>query len=442
MAITIVARCDHKQKTPRRLLDYLIDNNYITHMVRLSCAVVCFWATLPLFGDAPFNKTSKIELRPFFKKAFKQPVFVTAYPASLAHCPDAYAIVEKPGTIRLESPEKKCGTTLIDLRERVSDPTLEEGLLGLAFPPDFSSSHNYYVYYSAAKPRRTIVARVTMQSASAPGGGVVQELLAIRQPFSNHNGGMLEFGPDGYLYVGVGDGGSGGDPRGYAQNLRSHLGKMLRIRPSTPLRAGVQGSATYDIPPDNPFANSKNDAFSERPEIFAWGLRNPWRFSFTPDGRLLVADVGQDDYEELSFVARGDNMGWNTMEGFHCFKPRKNCSQSGLKQPFYEYDHGVGQSILGGYVYEGAALPQLTGKYIFADSVAGRIFSLDYQSTSAKADVLIQAPGLYSSFGRLRNKELVIAELQSGKIFLLAPTAPLKAGVVKGMAYTTPLKYF
>lgn len=373
-----------------------------------------------IFAAAPFSKTSKIELRPFFKKSFKQPVYITPYPAVIAHCPDAYAVVEKPGTIRLESPEKKCGSTLIDLRDRVSDATLEEGLLGLAFPPDFAASHSYYVYYSAAKPRRTIVARVTMQNTSVPGGGAVQELISIRQPFSNHNGGMLEFGPDGYLYVGVGDGGSGGDPRDYAQNLRSHLGKILRI--------GVQSSSTYAIPPDNPFAKSKNTAFDERPEIFAWGLRNPWRFSFTPDGRLLVADVGQDDYEELSFVARGENMGWNTMEGFHCFKPRKNCNQSGLKQPFYEYDHGIGQSVLGGYVYEGAALPQLTGKYIFADSVAGRIFSLDYQSSLARADVLIQAPGLYSSFGRLRNRELVIAELMSGKIFLLAPTGTVGGG--------------
>ncbi len=378
--------------------------------------------TAAIFADAPFSKTSQIELRPFFKQPFKQPVYVTPYPGTLANCPDAYAIVEKPGTIRLESPEKKCDTTLIDLRDRVSDPTLEKGLLGLAFPPDFSSSHSYYIYYSAAKPRRTIVARVTMQHASAPGGGEVQELLAIRQPFSNHNGGMLEFGGDGYLYIGVGDGGSGGDPRGYAQNLRSLLGKILRIRVQGFSQPGLSAPKGYGIPPDNPFAASKSDPYHDRPEIFAWGLRNPWRFSFTPDGRLLVADVGQNDYEELSFVARGDNMGWNTMEGFHCFRPRKNCNQSGLKLPFFEYDHGTGQSILGGYVYEGAALPRLNNKYMFADSVAGRIFAIDYQAPSAKADVLIQAPGLFSSFGRLRNKELVIAELTSGKIYLLSPT--------------------
>lgn len=335
---------------------------------------------------APFSKISKIELRPIFHTKFKQPVFVTPYPAAHAQCPDAYAIVEKPGTIRLESPERSCGVTLLDIRERVADPTLEEGLLGLAFSPDFAKSGAYYIYYSAAKPRRTILARVDREKLT--------EIFSIRQPFSNHNGGMLEFGPDGYLYIGVGDGGSGGDPRGYAQNEDSLLGKILRWREGM-----------------------------KRPEIFAMGARNPWRFSFAPDGRLIVADVGQDDYEELSFVAKGDNMGWNIMEGFHCFKPRKNCEQKNLKLPFHEYDHGQGQSILGGYVYEGRAIPEIAGKYVFADSVSGRIWALDYKTPGAKVDLLIQTPGLFSSFGRLRNKELVIAELQTGKISILSPTA-------------------
>lgn len=371
-------------------------------------SIVCLFV-----AAAPFHKVSKIELRPFFKRTFKQPVFVTPYPGLVADCPDAYAIVEKPGKVLIESPERKCDLELADLRDRVSDPTLEEGLLGLAFPGNFKNVPVFFVYYSAAKPRRTILARVSLKSAARTEISDVTELVTIRQPFSNHNGGMLEFGPDGYLYVGVGDGGSGGDPRGYAQNLRSNLGKILRVDVS---------AKAMRIPADNPFAKSKNDAASERPEIFAWGLRNPWRFSFAPDKRLIVADVGQNDYEELSFVSRGDNMGWNTMEGFHCFKPKTNCTKTGLKMPFYEYDHGVGQSILGGYVYEGSALGELTGKYIFGDSVSGRIFSLDYRREGSKADVLIQAPGLYSSFGKLRNKELVIAELQSGRIYLLAPT--------------------
>lgn len=367
-----------------------------------------------LTADAPFSKISKIELRPFFKRSFKQPVFVTPYPGKVESCPDAYAVVEKPGVIRLESPERRCDMVLADLTERVADPTLEEGLLGLAFSPDFANNGSYFVYYSAAKPRRTIVARLDITGKSGPGSNRVTELLTIRQPYSNHNGGMLEFGPDGYLYIGVGDGGSGGDPRGYAQNTASLLGKILRI--------DVRNSSKYKIPGDNPFASSKGERGDKQREIFALGLRNPWRFSFAPDGRLIVADVGQDDYEEIGFVGRGQNMGWNIMEGFHCFKPAKNCNQSGLVLPFYEYDHGVGQSILGGYVYEGAALSAYRGKYIFADSVSGRVFALDYRATGARAEQLIQAPGLWSSFGRLRNKELVIAELQSGKIFLLAPT--------------------
>jgi glucose/arabinose dehydrogenase len=382
--------------------------------------LLCLLSYAPLMADAPFSKISKIELKPFFKKTFKQPVYVTPYPAKIESCPDAYAIVEKPGVIRIESPERKCNLVLADFTDRVADPTLEEGLLGLAFPRDFEQSRSYYIYYSAAKPRRTIVARVQVKNAAAPDTGKLTELLTIRQPFSNHNGGMLEFGPDGYLYIGVGDGGSGGDPRGYAQNLASHLGKILRIDPSTPRRVG--STLSYKIPPDNPFAKSSGERGEKQREIFAWGLRNPWRFSFVPDGRLLVADVGQNDYEELSFVGRGENMGWNITEGFHCFKPAKDCNRKGLVEPFYEYDHGVGQSILGGYVYEGATLSSYRGKYVFADSVSGRLFAIDYQKNNAKPELLIQAPGLWSSFGRLRNKELVIAELQSGKIYLLAPT--------------------
>jgi len=379
-----------------------------------SLVTITLLALLPLYAAAPFSKTSRIELRPIFQRKFKQPVFVTAYPARLKDCPDPYAIVEKPGMVRIESPAKSCGIVLLDHRTKVSDATLEEGLLGLAFAPDFARSGRYYIYYSAASPRRTVISRITVGAPTQPMQWREEELLTIRQPYSNHNGGMLEFGSDGYLYIGVGDGGSGGDPRGYAQNLRSHLGKILRI--------DVSPQTGFAIPQDNPFAESKGDAYSEKREIFAWGLRNPWRFSFAPDGSLIVADVGQNDYEELSIVSKGANLGWNIMEGLHCYKPRKNCEKNNLVLPFYEYDHGVGQSILGGYVYEGTALPNYGGRYIFADSISGRIFAIDYRQKNPKAELLIQAPGLWSSFGRLRNRELVIAELQSGKIFLLAPT--------------------
>jgi len=373
-------------------------------------------------ADAKFSKISKIELRPYFQRQFKQPVFVAPYPGKLKNCSDAYAIVEKPGVIRLESPEKKCGLILADLRDRVAAPTLEEGLLGLAFPPDFQKSGSYYVYYSAAAPRRTIIARLDMKGKSGLGSNRVTELLTIRQPFSNHNGGMLEFGPDGFLYIGVGDGGSGGDPRGYAQNTAALLGKILRIDPSTGSTSSPAGTLRYKIPAGNPFAKSSGVRGEPQREIFAWGLRNPWRFSFTPEGELIVGDVGQNDYEEISIVRLGENMGWNITEGYHCFKPKKNCNKTNLREPIYEYDHGVGQSILGGYVYTGSALQQYRNKYIFADSISGRIFALDYRTRSTQAELLIQAPGLWSSFGRLRNGELVISELQSGKIFLLSPT--------------------
>ncbi|HRP69997.1 MAG TPA: PQQ-dependent sugar dehydrogenase, partial [Turneriella sp.] len=186
--------------------------------------------TIPTVNaDAPFRKISRIELKPVFHRRFKQPVFVTPYPGRIAACPDAYAIVEKRGVVRIESMDQKCGLVLADLRDRVAAPTLEEGLLGLAFPPNFRESGSYFVYYSAANPRRTILARLDMTGKMGVGKNRVTELLTIRQPISNHNGGMLMFGPDGYLYLGVGHGGSGGDPRGYAQNTASHLGKLLRI---------------------------------------------------------------------------------------------------------------------------------------------------------------------------------------------------------------------
>jgi glucose/arabinose dehydrogenase len=377
--------------------------------------VVFFSLIGSISSAAPFSKTSKIELRPVFHRKFTQPVYVAAYPAAAGDCIEPYAIVEKPGVIRLESLKRTCGHVLLDIRDRVHDGSLEEGLLGLAFAPDFKTSRAFYIYFSATKPRRTILARVHVPDGTAKASTDLEELISIRQPFSNHNGGMLEFGPDGHLYVGVGDGGSGGDPRGYAQNLSSHLGKILRIDPRT--------KTGYKVPANNPFFNSNGDAYSQKREIYAWGLRNPWRFSFAPDGRLIVADVGQNDYEELSIVGRGDNMGWNIMEGFHCFKPAKNCAQNNLKLPFHEYDHGLGQSILGGYVYTGEALAPYRQKYIFADSISGRIFAVDHNTPGARAEVLIQTPGLFSSFGRLRDNELVIAELQSGKIYQLVPTA-------------------
>jgi glucose/arabinose dehydrogenase len=377
--------------------------------------VVFFSLIGSISSAAPFSKTSKIELRPVFHRKFTQPVYVAAYPAAAGDCIEPYAIVEKPGVIRLESLKGTCGHVLLDIRDRVHDGSLEEGLLGLAFAPDFKTSRAFYIYFSATKPRRTILARVHVPDGTAKASADLEELISIRQPFSNHNGGMLEFGPDGHLYVGVGDGGSGGDPRGYAQNLSSHLGKILRIAPRT--------KTGYKVPANNPFFKSNGDAYRQKREIYAWGLRNPWRFSFAPDGRLIVADVGQNDYEELSIVGRGDNMGWNIMEGFHCFKPAKNCAQNNLKLPFHEYDHGLGQSILGGYVYTGEALAPYRQKYIFADSISGRIFAVDHNTPGARAEVLIQTPGLFSSFGRLRDNELVIAELQSGKIYQLVPTA-------------------
>lgn len=371
----------------------------------------------PLFlldAQAKFSKVSKIELSPVFHRTFKQPVFVTVYPAAIPNCGEPYAVVEKPGRIRIESLTRACNQILLNHTAHVKNASLEEGLLGLAFDAQFSKTGVFYIYYSVNKPRRTVLSRMRVANPTTPKLVHEERLMTFKQPFSNHKGGMLEFGPDGFLYVGLGDGGSGGDPHGNAQNLRSHLGKILRIDVAT--------KKEYRIPKDNPYAKSKGDAWHEKREIFAYGLRNPWRFSFAPDGRLLVADVGQNMYEELSFVGLGDNMGWNLMEGFHCFQPPKGCAREGLRLPFFEYDHGTGQSILGGYYYAGNEIPSLRGRYIFADSVSGRIFAINPAAATPRAEELVQVPGLYSSFGKLRDGELAIAELMSGKIFKLKPS--------------------
>jgi glucose/arabinose dehydrogenase len=189
----------------------------------------------------------------------------------------------------------------------------------------------------------------------------------VNQPFPNHKGGQIAFGPDGFLYIGFGDGGSGGDPLGNGQNLQTLLGKMLRIDVDH-TSAGLQ----YAIPPTNPFVGGGG-----LPEIWAYGLRNPWRFSFERgSGRLFCGDVGQDKYEEIDILQSGGNFGWNIMEGMHCYNPASGCNMSGLTLPIAEYSHTEGDAVIGGYVYKGSAIPSLAGAYIFSDNGSGTIWEL------------------------------------------------------------------
>ncbi len=290
-------------------------------------------------------------------------------------------LLTKDGMIRRAdlSDSPAAPTTFMDIRDRIiRNPGMEEGLLGLAFSPDYAQSGKFYVYYSAGDPRRAVISRFVASGDHAD-PATEHVLLEIGEPYANHNGGAMAFGPDGELYIGVGDGGSAGDPNGNGQNLGTLLGKILRI--------DVSGE-DYAIPVGNPFKSP------DRPEIWAYGLRNPWRISFDPeDGRLWVADVGQNKWEEVDVVDRGGNYGWNIMEGNHCFKPASGCDDTGLIRPLAEYGHDLGCSITGGFVYHGASMPELRDWYLYGDFCSGRVWALDAHGAPGSEPVELAITG-------------------------------------------------
>ncbi len=338
-------------------------------------------------------------------------------PLHLAEVPDGtgeLVVVEQRGVIRRFAPGAARATVFLDLRDRVSTAGNEEGLLSIAFHPDYARNRTFLVYYSAAGPRRTVLARFRAPAPGRVGDPASQQvLLEIDQPYSNHKGGQLAFGPDGMLYVGLGDGGAGGDPHGNGQNRRTLLGSLLRIDVNR-----AEGGRAYAIPPDNPFAQARDGS---RPELWAYGLRNPWRFSFDrATGTLWLADVGQDEVEEVDRIVRGGNYGWNIMEGTHCFRPPTGCDRTGLELPISEYTHADGHSITGGFVYRGRALPGLQGRYVFGDYVAGTIWSIPADARTLTAPQPLLASGLLiSSFGEDAAGELYVLDHGGGRIFRL-----------------------
>ena len=285
----------------------------------------------------------------------------------------------------------------------------ELGLLGLAFHPNYGENGLFYVFYTPSNDL-AVISSFQVSSANANLADVNSEriLLRIVQPFTNHNGGQLAFGPDGFLYISSGDGGSGGDPQGNAQNLNSLLGKILRIDVNT-----IDNGLEYGIPSENPFFNQG----SARAEIYAYGLRNPWRMSFDSEtGDLWTADVGQGNLEEIDKVISGGNYGWKIFEGTDCFSG--DCDSSGLMPPIFEYDHTEGdKSITGGYVYRGASLKSIQGSYIYGDFLSGRIWALYADSElDMNNRLLVESTLNISSFGTDANNEIYVCSFD-GKIY-------------------------
>ena len=316
-------------------------------------------------------------------------------------------IVEQEGRIKVfdNNPAVSSAEMFLDITSMVDQDGgyTEEGLLGLAFHPNYSENGYFYVNYTEHNPRRNVIARysVSDNNPNEANYGSSEIILEVNQPYTNHNGGQMEFGPDdGYLYISFGDGGSAGDPLGHGQNLSTLLGSLIRIDVDNP-----SGGLNYGIPSDNPFIAPMN----ARDEIYAYGLRNVWRFSFDLEtGFLWGADVGQYEYEEINIIESGGNYGWNIMEGTSCYESQ-NCDSEGLEPPVWEYELYVDGvcSITGGYVYRGTNLWGLVGKYIYGDWCTGDIWALQYSDSGdhINEDILDSDINI-TSFGVDQNNEL------------------------------------
>lgn len=280
--------------------------------------------------------------------------------------------------------EVEQASMVLDLRDKVSKwwlngGTNEQGLLGLAMHPKFKENGQFFVSYTALADDRTVISRFRLSEGDPLKADSASEevIFEISQPFKNHNGGAIEFGPDGFLYIALGDGGLRNDPLAHGENIATHLGSILRIDidKSSP-------GKKYAIPADNPFVS----VVGAQPEIFAFGLRNPWRIAFDKaTGKLWCGDVGQELWEEIDIIEKGGNYGWSSREGSKPFSNRSSHEKFPPREPVWEYDHGVGKSITGGRVYRNSRLPQLVGKYLYADYVSGGVWALSYDNSSGQA---------------------------------------------------------
>jgi len=339
-------------------------------------------------------------------------------PTHLFHAGDGsnrIFVVEKAGRIKVVPNDYSTSSvkTFLDLSSIVNSDPSEAGMLSVAFHPDYSSNGKLYVFYTYGD----LISRVSEFTVSTDPDAVAPEserkILEIQKNSVSHNGGQLAFGPDGYLYIGLGD---GGDTPANGQNRGTILGKILRIDIN-----GTSPGLDYIIPADNPLVGNSDNW---REEIWAWGFRNPWRFSFDHNnGNLWVGDVGQSSWEEVDLVQGGKNYGWNIMEGFHCYNPSSGCDTTGLTMPIVEYDHPTGISITGGYVYRGSRLSRLYGYYLYGDYGTRKIWGLKYENGSViENKIIAENPSEISSFGEDEGGEVYVVGLD-GQINIFADTS-------------------
>jgi glucose/arabinose dehydrogenase len=366
-------------------------------------------------------------IRVFRDVKFKRPIQVVVRPDR----PDELFVVEQPGRVLVldrTKPDESKAKIFLDIRPGVRMKHNEEGLLSMAFSPDVETDATFYLYYTASSPRRAVLSRFKIAADGTADPESEEVLLEVAQPFGNHNGGTVLVGPDGMLYLAVGDGGAANDPLGHGQNLGTLLATVLRIDPS-----GKEGDRAYKIPADNPFVESAE----AKPEIWAYGLRNIWRMSFDREtGELWAGDVGQNQWEEIDVIRKGGNYGWRYREGTHQFDKGTPPEASVFIDPVVDYPRSDGISVTGGFVYRGTARPAAVGVYLYADYQSGRIWGLraeDGKLTEGPKQIARLRNSLISSFGEDADGELWLCTFEgdamSGEGAIWRFTGPLERSV-------------
>ncbi len=349
---------------------------------------------------------------------------------------DTMYVVEKKGVVQAANMnrETKKKSVFLDIEDRVGSKHDEEGLLSLVFHPNYKENGELYVWYTAQKPRRGVLSKFTKEVDETTIKSSSEEIvLEVPQPWGNHNGGTVLFGPDGYLYLGIGDGGAANDPYNNGQNKNTLLGTVIRIDVnSSVLESDSTKQSPYIIPPDNPLVGQKD----AREEIWSWGLRNPWRMSFDREtGMLWTGDVGQNSWEEIDILEAGKNYGWNVREGLHDFH-NDDPKDPEMVDPVHEYGRRKGGSITGGYVYRGTKIPDLVGSYLYGDYLSERIWSLSQNEdgTYTETQIAKKTPLAISSFSETPSGEILVcgfpnAYASKGKIYLLVPSSSTTSSI-------------